>query len=464
MNAIARHWAIAKAALADDRTQAKRRVERQQSDFLPAALEIIEKPVSPTSRLSFYLLGGGLILAILWAIFGRLDVVASASGKIIPVGNVKLIQPSEAGIVRSILVRDGQAVRKGQTLVELDPTVSTADSAQARSSLQTALLDAARARAILSALDGRGLRFAAPAGTPTEIVETQRSLAATEFAAVSAATSGQGANRTAASASRDEALTQARKLNETLPLIDEQLQAYEALLAKGFAAKLKVIELRRQRQVAIRDRDAALDMARRSEAELSGAGSGVALSRAEARAKVLQDLARAQSEARLRAEELVKSEQRSKLQRLVSPVDGTVARLAVHTVGGVVEPAKPVMIIVPSRANLEAEVRLLNKDMGFVSVGQDVAVKLEAFPFTRYGAISGRVVAISTDAIEDDKFGLIYPARIALEKTSFDVGGRKLQITPGMSVTADVRTGNRSIASYLLSPIDSTRREAGRER
>lgn len=464
MNAIARHWAIAKAALADDRAQAKQRVKRQQSDFLPAALEIIEKPVSPTSRISFYLLGGGLIFAILWAVFGRLDVVASASGKIIPVGNVKLIQPSEAGVVRSILVRDGQAVRKGQTLVELDPTVSIADSAQARSSLQTALLNAARARAILSALDGYGLRFVAPAGTPAEIVETQRALAESEFRAISAALWGRGANQSAASASRDEALTQARKLNETLPLIDEQLQAYEALLAKGFAAKLKVVELRRQRQVAIRDRDAALDTARRSEAELSGAGSGVALSRAEARAKVLQDLARAQSEARLQAEELVKSEQRSKLQRLVSPVDGTVARLAIHTVGGVVEPAKPIMIIVPSRGNLEAEVRLLNKDMGFVRVGQDVTVKLDAFPFTRYGTVTGRVVAISSDAVEDEMLGLVYPARIKLMRSVADQGDKRIQLIPGMSVTADVRTGDRSIVSYLVSPIDATRLEAGRER
>jgi hemolysin D len=464
MNAIAHHWNIAKAALAEDRDLAKSRVERQQQDFLPAALEIIERPVSPTARMSFYLLGGGLVLALVWAVFGRLDVVASASGKIIPVGNVKLVQPSEAGIVRNILVRDGQAVRKGQALVELDPTVSAADSAQARGALQTALLDAARARAILSALDGAGLQFMAPAGTPAEIVETQRSLAATEFAAISAAMSGRGADRSAAAASRDEALTQARKLEETIPLIDEQLDAYESLLAKGYASKLKVVELRRQRQVALRDRDAALDTARRAGAQLAGAGSGVLLNRAEARAKVLQDLARAQAEARLRQEELVKSEQRGRLQRLVAPVDGTVARLAVHTVGGVVEPAKPIMIIVPSRGSLEAEVRLLNKDMGFVRVGQDVALKLDAFPFTRYGTLPGKIVAISTDAVEDEKLGLVYPARVRLERSAIDRGGQLVPLSPGMSVTADVRTGDRSIASYLVSPIDEARQEAGRER
>lgn len=463
MNAITRHWGIAKAALAEDRALAKSRVERQQQDFLPAALEIIERPVSPTARISFYLLGSGLVLAILWSIFGRLDVVASAAGKIIPVGNVKLVQPSEAGIVRAILVRDGQAVRKGQALVELDPTVSAADSAQARSALQTALLDAARARAILSALDGGGLRFMAPAGTPAEIAETQRSLAATEFTAISAAMSGRGADRSAAAASRNEALTQAKKLDETIPILDEQLDAYETLLEKGYASKLRVVEIRRQRQIAVRDRDAALDMVRRASAQLSGAGSGILLSRAEARAKVLQDLASAQSEARLRTEELVKSEQRGRLQRLVAPVDGTVARLSIHTVGGVVEPAKPIMIIVPSRGSLEAEVRLLNKDMGFVRVGQDVAVKLEAFPFTRYGTLPGKVVAISTDAVEDEKLGLVYPARIQLERATIERGGRQVRLMPGMGVTADVRTGDRSIASYLISPIDAVRKEAGRE-
>ncbi len=463
MNAIARHWDIAKAALAEDRALAKSRVERQQQDFLPAALEIIERPVSPTARISFYVLGGGLVLALAWAIFGRLDVVASASGKIIPVGNVKLVQPSEAGIVRAILVRDGQAVRKGQALVELDPTVSAADSAQARSALQTALLDAARARAILGALDGKGLEFAAPAGTPSEIADTQRSLAASEFAALSAAMSGRGADRAAAAASRDEALTQAKKLDETIPLLDEQLDAYETLLAKGYASKLKVVEIRRQRQVAVRDRDAALDIARRAGAQLFGAGSGLALSRAETRAKVLQDLARAQSEARLRAEELVKSEQRGRLQRLLSPVDGTVARLSIHTVGGVVEPAKPVMIIVPSRGSLEAEVRLLNKDVGFVRVGQNVAVKLEAFPFTRFGTLPGKIVAISTDAVEDEKLGLVYPARVRLKRATIDRAGQPVRLTPGMSVTADIRTGDRSIASYLISPINAVRKEAGRE-
>lgn len=464
MNAISRHWEVAKTALEDDRAQVKARVESSQPEFLPAALEIIEQPVSPTGRITAYILGAGLVLALGWATFGKLDIVASAPGRLIPADNVKLIQSSDGGIVRAILVRDGQEVRKGQALIELDPTVATADTAQAKSALQTALLDVARAQAVLGAIDGRGLTFTPPDGTPSDIAETQRALAASELAAIEAALSGRGADRQAASAARDEALTQAAKLDETIPLIDQQLDAYETLLAKGFASRLKVIELRRQRLATVKDRDAALDAARKAGAQLSGAGSIVLQSQAEARTKVLGDLAKAQAEAGLRTEELVKSERRNRLQRLVSPVDGTVAQLSVHTIGGVVEPAKPIMVVVPKGGDLVAEVKLLNKDAGFVRKGQSVAVKLEAFPFTRFGAVSGRVERIGSDAVEDERLGLVYVARIRLERSGGDRPNHALPLTPGMSATADIRTGARSIISYLASAITETASEAGRER
>jgi hemolysin D len=464
MNAITQHWEIAKAALAEDRARVQAKVEATQPEFLPAALEIVERPVSPTARISAWLMLSGLALAILWAFFGKVDVVASAPGKLIPADNVKLVQPAEAGIVRAILVRDGQTVRKGQVLITLDPTVSGAENAQAVSALRTARLDAARARAILSALDGQGLAFVAPKNTPAEVAATQRALAANELAGLLAATSGKASDVRAARAARDEALTQAAKLTETLPLIDQQLAAYEDLLKKGYAAKLKVIELRRQRMSTARDRDAAWETARRMEAQLAGAGSTSVQARAEARAKVLDNLAKAQAEIALRTEELVKSRRRTSLQRLVAPVDGTVAQLAVHTIGGVVEAAKPLMVIVPRGGSLVAEVKLLNRDAGFVRAGQNVALKLEAFPFTRHGTVPGWVEGISTDAVADEKLGLVYIAQVILDRATIDRGDRIVPLTPGMAVTADIRTGRRSIMSYLVSPIDETAQEAGRER
>jgi len=464
MNALTRHWTAVRDALDNEHARSRGVLRTEETDFLPAALEVVERPVSPTARITAWLLLGLFAAALLWLILGRVDVVASAPGKLVPADDVKLIQPGAAGIVHAILVRDGQRVRAGQPLVELDPTVSDADTAQAGNALETAMLDAARLRAVLSALDGRGLRFDPPAGTTAEVSATQIALARAQFAEIRAGSQTHAADTKSARAVRAEAEIQAAKLTETLPLLDEQIAANETLLEKGYVSKLRVIEMRRQRLVAARDRDAALATARKAEAQIAVAGGNSSQSTAEARARILADLSKAESDARLRKEELTKATKRGSLQRLVSPVDGTVTQLAVHTVGGVVEAAKPIMVIVPARGKLVAEVAIANKDVGFVRAGQPVALKIEAFPFTRYGAVPGRLEQISSDAVQDEKRGLIYTARVTLDRATIVRDGATIPLTPGMAVTADIRTGRRSLASYLLSPIDDIRTTAARER
>jgi hemolysin D len=189
----------------------------------------------------------GLAATAVWLTCGKVDVVASAPGKLIPAENVKLIQPADGGVVHAILVREGQRVRAGQPLIQLDPTVSTAESEQARKALEDSELDAARSRAVLSALDGNGLRWVAPEGTTREVADTQLALARAEVSDIEATAGASAARRDAATAARNEAQIQAAKLAETLPLLDEQISANEQLLAKGYVSKLKVIEMRRQR-------------------------------------------------------------------------------------------------------------------------------------------------------------------------------------------------------------------------
>lgn len=360
--------------------------------------------------------------------------------------------------------RDGQRVRAGQALVELDPTISTAEAVQAQKALQTALLDAARGRAILSALDGHGLAFVAPSGTPPDVAATQLALALAQLANIQATAGTHRADQQASIAARAEARIQAAKLTETLPLLDEQIAANEQLLAKGYVSKLKVIEMRRQRLAAARDRDAAIETANKATAQMAGAGSDIVQGNAEARARVLTELAKAESDAKLRREELAKAVQKSSLQTLVSPVSGTVSQLAIHTVGGVVEATKPVMVIVPDGGVLVADVKILNRDVGFVKVGQAVAVKLEAFPFTRYGALPGKIQSVGSDAVEDEKLGLVYPAKVSLDGRSRLGRKGNVRASVGMQITADIRTGRRTILSYLMSPIDEASQEAGRER
>lgn len=464
MNVIIRHWDVVRTALADEKARAKNLVRTDQVSFLPAALEIVERPVSPTARATAWAMIVLLAIAIAWMTFGRIDIVASAQGRLIPADNVKLIQPADAGVVRSILVRDGQRVRKGQPLVELDPTMSTADASQARRALEAAELDVARGRAILSALDGNGLRFTAPPDTSNQTAAVQIALAQAQLDNILATAQTHSADRQAAIAARSEASVQAAKLTETLPLLDEQIAANEQLLAKGFVSKLKVIEMRRQRLSAARDRDIALQTSNRAVAQMNSASSGMVQSAAEARERVLSELARSEADARLRREELTKASQKSRLQILRSPVDGVVAQLGIHTIGGVVEQAKPVMVVVPTKSALVAEVKVLNKDAGFIRAGQHVVIKLEAFPFTRYGTVVGRVDSVSSDAVEDEKLGQIYIAKIAINKLLLIHDASMAPLTAGMSVTADIRTGSRSIISYLLSPLQSAHLEAGHER
>lgn len=186
--------------------------------------------------------------------------------------------------------------------------------------------------------------------------------------------------------------------------------------------------------------------------------------RDQARSKAFADLAKAQADAIQKQEDVAKAARRSSLEHIVAPTDGTVQQLAIHTIGGVVEPARSLMAIVPARDDIEVEAHVLNKDIGFVREGQTAAVKIEAFPFTRYGSVPGRIISLSRDAVPDQKLGATFVARIRLARGAILVDGKWVPLSAGLGVTADIRTGNRRIISWLLSPIQTTISQAGHEK
>lgn len=458
------HWEVLKKAIHDDRAYRKGLIPLEESDFLPAALEVTERPVSPTARAVTWAALVFLALAIAWTVFGQVDVVASASGVLKPTGNVKLVQSADAGIVRAIHVRNGDVVRKGQALIDLDPTLAGADLAQAQKALAAAELEIARNRAVADALSGRGLRFLAPPGTPAEVVDTQRRLIAAQLAAIDATTASLAAARSTAMSDASAARAQVAKLRDTVPMLDRQIANMNRLDQEGYAPGARLIELQRQRRQEAGDRDVAFTQIARGQSEARKLDGQIRETREQARQTALADLAKAEGEAILRREEVTKAKQKNTFQRLVASVDGTVQQLDVHTISGVVEAAKPLMVIVPSSAALEVETRVLNKDVGFVRVGQDALVKLEAFSFTRYGAVPGHVRTISRDAVQDKELGLVYVATIAIDRAYVAADGRRHELSPGLTATVDIRTGTRSIISYLLSPLQTTVSQAGRER
>lgn len=462
MSALGYYWRVARDALRQERARTVDRIHSSEVDFLPAALEVIERPVSPTGRITAWALLLGLLVTIAWLVFGRIDIVATAQGRIVPMDAVKLVQASNTGIVRRIYVHDGDVVHRGQPLVDLDPTVSSADQAQAQKALLDAQLTAARNQAIADALSGRGMHFVAPDGASPEVVETQRRLIAAQVAASNAGVASMAAARDSSLADARSASSQIRKFEATVPVLDRELDAMNGLAAKGYAPGLRLMELQRQRRGEEGDRDVAVAQRSRGLSEAVKFGQELAQSREQARQQALGDLAKAQNEVILRSEELTKARRKSKLQRLLAPADGTVQQLSLHTLGGVAEPIKPLMIVVPD-GSMIVEARVLNKDAGFVRRGQTAAVKLEAFPYTRYGTVPGRIVSISRDAIQD-KAGPYYLARIALLKTSVEAEDGRHTVSPGLSTTSDIRIGTRSIISFLISPLTTLRSEAGRER
>jgi hemolysin D len=457
-------WRVIRDAIKADNARRKAHIGASETTFLPAALEVIERPVSPTGRITAWVLLIGLAGTAVWLIFGKVDVVVSAPGKSVPTGNIKLIQSAGSGVVRTIYVHDGDVVQAGQPLVDLDPTLSGADLAQAQKALANAELEAARNQAIADALAGKGLHFSPPAGIDPLVADTQRRLIEAQIAEVDATTAGLDSARRSALADAQGARAQIAKLNQTVPILDHELDNMRELDKKGYAPGLRLLELERTHRQEIGDRDVAMAQQARGLAEARKFADQASETRDQARRTALTDLAKAQAEAILRREEVTKATAKSHFQRLTAPVDGTIQQLALHTIGGVVEPAKPLMVIVPNRDGMVVEARILNKDIGFVHEGQPVALKFEAFPFTRYGTVLGTVRHISRDAVPDPKLGSVYTVTMSLNQTYIQVDGRNVPLSSGLAATADIRTGSRTIISYMLSPLQTSIAQAGRER
>jgi hemolysin D len=477
--ALAHHWAVLKTSWSQQDERDAKAKPISDHEFLPAALEIMEKPPSPGLRYLMLGLCALFTVALAWSFIGKVDVVATASGKVIPSGNVKVIQPIEIGYVRAIHVKNGQRVKAGELLVELDPTLTGAEASQASQGLLSAEVIAARNAALLAHLQGRPARFVAPAGTPADIAATQADFVRTaiaEYEGERASLSQQRAERGAELAAAEAEIA---KLTQTLPLIEKQLAARQELADKGYFSKIRLLEYEQLKVEHIQNIEVQRANASQARAAIGNIDAQLLRLKGTFGKAAVTELAEAQEKSGLAREEVTKSARRKAFQELRAPVSGTVQQLSISTIGGVVQPAQAIMIIVPDEARAIVEAQILNKDIGFIREGQAVRIKLEAYNFTDYGIIPGVVESISRDAIDMSQpgqqiandpngrpiqQGLVYATRIRLLQPSIRVRGRDQLIGPGLAVQAEIKTGERRVIDYLLSPIAQTMDEAGRER
>ena len=464
-----------------------RQVRRRDYEiaFLPAALEVMEAPPSPVGRAIGATIIAFFCLAAAWASVGKVDIVATAPGKIVPDDRVKIVQPFETGVVHAIHVRDGIAVKAGDVLIELDPTISAAETDHIKSDLVAAQLEVARLRAALSGRADPLDDFIAPADASQALIDTQRRFLATQTAEQNAKLAEITRQLVEKEAEGETIAATIDKLQAVLPPLQERVSVSKNLYDKGLASKITY--LTDLQDLISQQHDLPVLQSRQSEVKAAVSVLKETRERAQAeyRHSLFDDLAKAEQKAAGLAQDMIKAEHKAKMQTLTAPVDGVVQQLSVHTIGGVVTPAQPLAVVVPADAALEIEAMVSNSDVGFVSAGQEAEIKVDTFNFTRYGLLHGRVLGISRDTVTNgsrdyserdpsstgdnsttQKKGQepAYLARISLDRSQMQIDGRSTDLSPGMSVTVEIKTGSRRIISYLLSPLIRYKQEILRER
>ena len=436
---------------------------KAELEFLPAALEIVETPAPPLPRVIALVLIALLLAVLAWACFSKVDVVSSAPGKLTPFGGGKLVQPLETGTVVALHVHDGERVVRNETLIELEPTETLADRNRLEGELSAAQLDAARLQSV--ALGGAFGNVGRADPSAVAVARQQAVQQRDEIAAKLAAFDRQIEQHRAEIA---ESQAEIDRLSALLP-IDRQSEAvFVSLAQKGYGSKLQLL----QAQEKAEDTQRQLAVQRAKIPELRAQIAATQRQRAEAAAEAsktdLGDLTTAKVKASSLQQQLDAAQEHLRTRTLIAPVDGTVQELAIHTIGGVVEPGQTLMRIAPSGVGVEVEAKLPNRDVGFVRAGMPAVVKIETFPFTRYGVIRGVVTFVSNDAVSDKRPDgseeLNYTMRVRLDRDTLDVDGRRVRLGSGMAVTAEVKTGKRPVIDFVLSPLTRTTSEAGRER
>jgi len=441
-------------------------------DFVRADVAAEHRPASPYPRFVLYALLALFGVMLVWAIFGRLDIVAVAQGKLVPHSYLKVVQPAESGVVREILVREGDAVSEGQVLMRMDTQLSEADRRMLQNDLQVRRLQLRRIDAELA-----GQPMVRRADEPAALFAQVDAQARARRLAFQDALDTEKAALAKAQHDLKAAAETEAKLQQTAPLYREQEEAWRRLTAEGFAGKLYLNERQRQRIENEQDLKTQQNAVSSLRASVEQSGKRIAQIGSNYRQQLQNERVEAESQLAKLEQEWDKHQHRHGFLELKAPQAGTVKDLATHTPGTVVQPGTILLTVVPQGEPLLAEVWISNTDAGFVATGQPVRVKLTAFPFQKYGMVEGRVKHVSADATDrQDKelaarggtagleAGLNYRALVELTAPLLGAQGVTLRLAPGMQASAEIVLGTRSVLEYLLSPVQKTVHEAGRER
>lgn len=448
--------------------------EADPLDFSAPLLRLQDRPPNPLGQRVLWALLAFLAALLLWAIIGQLDIVAVAEGKLIPQSYVKIVQPAEAGVVKQILVNEGESVRVGQVLMRMDTLIAEADT-------KSLAADAARKRLSIRRIDAElaNQHLTIEAGDPPELAREIEAQYRANRAALSAALAEERARLTKAQQEFAAATQVEQKLEATLPHYREQDKAFEKLARDGFAGSIMASDKKRERIEREQELETQTHLIASAQASIAQSQERLAQIGADARQKLYAEKNELTGQLDKLTQEVVKQAHRQALMELKAPQDGVVKDLATHTAGTVVQPGTVMLTLVPKGDALRAEVWVSNEDIGFVRPGQEVKLKLASYPFQKYGMVYGKVGTVSADAADQNGQGgtgapptgstgkaqpLRYKALINLNEMVLSAEDKRFPLSAGMQTNAEILLGRRSVLEYLLSPVQKAWHEAGRER
>jgi hemolysin D len=460
-------------------------------EFLPAALEILETPPSPVRIGLLAIICAFAATALAWSYFGRLDIIATAQGKLQPTGRVKIIQPLDTGKVLASFVENGKHVQQGDVLVELDPSEGAAEVAEFATNLASYRAEGLRRHVAIEAARAKQVDKAPPVAWPANIPLPIRSR---EERVISSDLGQLNAQVASLNAQAHQKRTERERLESTIvaqkQLVatqQERVQMRSSLFDKNAGSRadlINAIETMQYQKTALAQQVGQLAEA---EANLAVIARDTEKAYETFMSDNAQKLAEAERQADDYAQKLVKSAAKLDHMTLRAPIDGIIQASSVTTVGQVVTSGEEIMRIVPEDAALEIECYLPNQDIGFVKEGQNAVVKIESFPFTRYGTINARVTRVARDAIPQPEAeqtetnaakttrstnsgtaqrmqNLVFPVTLKPDTTLIGVDGTNIPLQAGMATTVEIRTGSRRILEYIFSPLVQIGSEAMKER
>lgn len=432
--------------------------------FKPAIIAIQDDPASPAGRLVAWTLCLIILIAIVWSCIAKIDIIATATGQIVPVGNTKVVQSHIDATIRTIKIKEGDFVKKGELLIELDDESYTSEKESLEKMLAAETVKYNRANAMLNYIDKKIIEKLMFVDGKSISPRIQEMLFEEEYKDLESSLSMLKEMIDQKKYELESVVNNINHYKQTVNLTEIRAKKFKGLLEQKVSSELEYMEFDEKR---IREKNELISLIsreRQTKANIKELEEKVKYTVIENKKRQLTTLEESFNKINKIKEEINKNEIMIKYSKIISPVDGYIQELKFHTIGGVMEQAQEILKIVEDKSDIEVETMILSKDIGFVHRGMEVAIKVDSFLFTKYGLVHGTVTNISEDAIKDEKMGLVYKTTIKLNKKTVHVEGKEIDLSYGMGVTSEIKTGTRTVMEFFLSPIMKKMNESINER